>query len=308
MSNNRSPEPVSSKQGRFAEVSQWTILTLLQWATGYFKTKEIDSPRSTSEILLAEILGVKRIELYLRYDQPLKKAELARFKKLIQRRLQNEPVAYITGTKEFWSLNLTVGPEVLIPRPETECLVEKVIAWIRQERAGKAGDLLDLGTGSGAIVLALASELPGWRFWATDRSPAAIAIACQNARENGQEQRVSFWVSNWFAGIDDRRQFDLVVSNPPYIPTADIEELQPEINRFEPRKALDGGADGLRDLERIIFSAPTVLKPGGALFMEIGYDQADGVRKIAKKTKAYAPMDLFQDYSNLDRVVRLIVY
>ncbi len=124
MSNNRSPESASSKQ--------WTILTLLQWATGYFKAKEIDSPRSTAEILLAQTLGTKRIELYLRYDQPLKNAELTRFKGLIQRRVQNEPVAYITGTKEFWSLNLTVSPEVLIPRPETECLVEQVIRWIKQ--------------------------------------------------------------------------------------------------------------------------------------------------------------------------------
>ncbi len=298
MSNNRSSESVSSKQ--------WTILTLLQWATGYFKTKEIDSPRSTAEILLAETLGVKRIELYLGYDQPLKKAELARFKGLIQRRVQNEPVAYITGIREFWSLNLSVGPEVLIPRPETECLVEKVIAWIQQERAGKAGDLLELGTGSGAIVLALASELPDWRFWATDQSPEANVIAHQNARANGLEQRVSYWVSDWFAGIDDHRHFDLIVSNPPYIPTADIEDLQPEISRFEPRMALDGGVDGLQDLKQIIFSAPNFLKSGGALFLEIGYNQADAVREIAQKTNAYAPMDLFQDYSNLDRVVCLV--
>lgn len=297
MSNNRSPEPVS----------QWTILTLLQWATGFFKTKKIDSPRSTAEILLAQTLGIQRIELYLRYDQPLRKRELAQFKTFIQRRVQNEPVAYITGTKEFWSLNLAVGPEVLVPRPETECLVENVIAWIKQERAGKTGDLLDMGTGSGAIVLALATELPDWRFWATDRSLAAIAIARKNACANGLEQRISFWVSNWFEGIDESRRFDLVVSNPPYIPTADIEELQPEISRFEPRLALDGGLDGLRDLERIVLSAPKVLKSGGALFLEIGYNQADAVRELAQNSGAYGPIDLFQDYSNLDRVVRLIV-
>ncbi len=132
-------------------------------------------------------------------------------------------------------------------------------------------------------MLALASEYPDWRFWATDQSPKAIAIARQNAYANGLEQRVSFWVSDWFAGIDDCRQFDVVVSNPPYIPTADIEDLQPEISRFEPRMALDGGADGLRALEQIVFSAPAILKPGGALFMEIGYDQADAVRDIAQK-------------------------
>lgn len=298
MSNNRSPEPVLSKQ--------WTILTLLQWATGFFKTKAIDSPRSTAEILLAQTLDTQRIELYLRHDQPLRKRELAHFKALIQRRVQSEPVAYITETKEFWSLNLAVSPEVLIPRPETECLVENVIAWIKQEMAGKTGNLLDLGTGSGAIVLALATELPDWQLWATDQSPEAITIARQNACANGLEQRISFWVSDWFERIDKNRKFDLVVSNPPYIPTADIEKLQPEISRFEPRLALDGGVDGLRDLERIVFSAPKFLNPGGALFLEIGYDQADAVREIALKTKAYAHIDLFQDYINLDRVVRLI--
>ena len=298
MSSNRLSESVPS--------NQWTILPLLQWAAGYFKSKDIDSPRSTAEVLLAHTLDTSRIELYLRYDQPLKKNELARFKQLIQRRIQHEPVAYITGKKEFWSLNLTVSPEVLIPRPETECLVEQVLNWISGAKTDKPGDLLDLGTGSGAIVLALAKELPNWRCCAVDQNDAAINIARQNAIANGLENAVSFWVSNWFDAVEDHRVFDLVVSNPPYISISDMEKLQPEIRLFEPRMALDGGEDGLQAIRQILFSAPSVLRAGGALLMEIGCDQADAVRELVRESGAYSRIDLFQDYSQQDRVVRIV--
>jgi len=299
MSGNRLKGSGSSKP--------WTILTLLRWATGYFKSKDIDSPRSTAEILLAHALGARRIDLYLRYDQPLKQNELAQFKHLVQRRIQNEPISYITGTKEFWSLRLTVGPQVLIPRPETECLVEQVLASIKNDQPRQGGDLLELGTGSGAVVLALAKELPNWRFRAVDQSPAAIAIARQNAIANDLGNAVSFWVSDWFAAVNACYPLDLVVSNPPYIPTADIEALQPEISRFEPRLALDGGKDGLQAINQIIFSAPDILKSGGALLLEIGYDQAAAVRALARESGAYGRVELFQDYSCKDRVIRMVV-
>jgi len=284
----------------------WTIITLLQWTTAYFKTHGIESPRMDAELLLAHSLGVERIDLYLRHDQPLNPDELNRFRQLVKRRTAREPVAYITGRKEFWTLALAVGPEVLIPRPETECVVEAVLAALETDTDAQKGRFLDLGTGSGAIALALAHSCPEARVVAVDRSCQALRVAHGNARRHGLQDRVHLAAGNWFdlfAG--GRTRFDIIVSNPPYIPSPVIDSLQPEIVRYEPRGALDGGPDGLDAVRQIIRQAPAYLPSGGGLFLEIGHDQYPAVRRLAQTCGAYRDVTCRSDYSGQDRVACL---
>jgi len=282
----------------------WTIIKLIRWAASYLKSYDIDSPRATGEILLAHALKLKRIDLYLNYDQPLTEDELQRFKALIKRRIKREPVAYILGVKEFWSLELTVNQHVLIPRPETECLVEKALAFLSQSTSSPRQRILDLGTGSGAIAVALASQQPQHIYFASDRFWPTLAVARGNAKRHGLSERIHLFVGDWFASLRDAKpDFDMMVSNPPYVPSDVIGGLQPEICRYEPRAALDGAMDGLACHRTIIGAAPTYLKPGGLLMLEIGHDQTDAVRRIAESTGNYAEFNCAKDYSGYDRVV-----
>jgi release factor glutamine methyltransferase len=283
----------------------WTILSLLNWTTSYFADREIESPRPAAEILLAHTLNLTRIDLYLRHDQPLTDPELKRFKRLIKRRLNREPVAYITGSKEFWSLEFHVSPEVLIPRPETECLVEMALPLTK--RTGKRPrKVLELGTGSGAIVVALAVEVPMNRYIATDSSPGAILMAKRNATEHGCGEQIDFIRGDWFDPFKpETSRFDLILSNPPYIATDAIRQLEPEIKSFEPIKALDGDKDGLGCLRRIIQAAHRYLAPEGALILEMGFDQGEALKTIAVESGGYGSIDISKDYSGLDRIIRL---
>ena len=285
----------------------WTIVKLLQWTTTYFKEHGIDSPRLDAELLLAFALDLARIDLYLRHDQPLNQGELSRYRALVKRRAAREPVAYITGTKEFWELEMLVGPEVLIPRPETECVVERILAFIKEGNQSKAPRLLDLGTGSGAIALALARSCPEAWVTALDRSRRALAIADRNRRRHNLQDRVHLLAGDWLAPIaGPLAQFDIIVSNPPYIPSDQIEGLQPEIVRYEPRAALDGGPDGLACIARLIREAPAWLVTGGALFLEIGHDQYPAVRRLGEEKGAYRDIICHPDYSGNDRVACLV--
>ncbi|MCK5203090.1 MAG: peptide chain release factor N(5)-glutamine methyltransferase, partial [Desulfobacterales bacterium] len=215
--------------------NEWTIIKLVQWATTYFDTHDIDSPRATAEILLSHVLNTRRIDLYLRYDQPLTPDELERFKALIKRRMNREPVAYILGCKEFWSMGLHITRDVLIPRPETECLVEKSLGMLAVDANMKSKLILELGTGCGAVILALASENPRHSYWATDISINAIRIARQNAMQNDLNGKIHFIAGDWFAPLGSKTGvFDLIVSNPPYIKSGDLAQLQPEIHAYEP--------------------------------------------------------------------------
>lgn len=284
---------------------EWNILRILQWAGGYLKKQGIESPRAAAEILLAHALGTDRVHLYTHHDQPLEKPELAVFKTLIQRRLKREPVAYIVGSKGFWSLDLGVTPAVLIPRPETERLVEAALAWLAARSPGQAADIMDLGTGSGAVVLAIACETSGHRLYASDISPEAIAVAKRNAERVGAAERVRFAVGDWLCALRRGPVFDLVVSNPPYVASGEWSRLQPEIVRYEPRLALDGDEDGLRCYRTIVAAAHHHLKAGGALMMEIGCDQREAVRRIAEYSGAYTAFDCLKDYGGRDRVVTM---
>jgi len=286
--------------------SLWTILKLLKWATAYFESHHIESPRATAEILLAYTLRKERIDLYVCYDQPLGGEELQHFKTLIKKRIEREPVAYITGVKEFWSMGLRVTPDVLIPRPETECLVEAVLAQLSGDSGSPPMRILELGTGSGAIVLALASRLREALFFASDLSIRAVRLAQQNARRHLPADRIHFFCGNWMKALRTSGElFDIIVSNPPYIKTGLIAGLQPEIYRYEPVQALDGGADGLGCLRLIIDQAYQHLKEGGRLFLEIGFDQKKSVHDIITENGNYREIVFAQDYSGYDRVVSM---
>lgn len=279
----------------------WTIQRLLKWITGYFSERDIDSPRLAGEILLAHCLNYSRIDLYTRHEQPLNEDELARFKELVKKRIQREPIAYIIGKREFWSLGLAVTRDVLIPRPETECLVEAALEVMGQNFTDKR--VLDLGTGSGAIILALAKEKPGNFFIATDLSPKALDVARANAKTH--ELKIEFINGSWFDAVHCLPRFDLIVSNPPYIRTSDLKTLEPEIARYEPVAALDGGPLGMDALINIISRAPEHLTAGGWLILEMGFDQKQLVKKAIDETDAYHNMNFINDLAGLNRVVQM---
>lgn len=284
----------------------WTVLKTLQWTTAYFKRYNIEHSRAGAEILLSHTLQCRRIDLYLRHDQPLHTIELSRLRQAIKRRLKREPVAYIVGEKEFWSLPFKVTPSVLIPRPETECLVERALGLLPEVGAEHSSDVLELGTGSGIISVALAHERPHCRYWATDLSFQAVALARENARRNLPGEAIHFWVGNWFDGLEDSAQrFDMVVSNPPYIRSAELDGLAPEISDFEPRLALDGGPDGLTSIAILIHNAPRFLRPGGMLLLELGFEQSEGVQAIGQSCDTYDRIEFFKDYSGHARVALL---
>ena len=285
------------------ENDTWTILKILNWTTDYFKRHAIESPRIDAEILLSHTLGCQRIDLYVRHDQPLNDEELARFKRLIRRRAAFEPVAYITGVKEFWSLSFEVTPDVLIPRPDTERLVEAAIEYLATDNSAQSARVLELGIGSGAITISVAHELGAGRYWAMDRSLPAIRVARNNAVRNEVANRIHFLVGDWFSPLStESALFDLIVANPPYIPSSDINHLAEDIKRFEPLSALDGGPDGLEDISAILERSHRHMLPGGVVLMEIGYDQKKAVQQYARQIDAYSSIQFLKDYGGNDRV------
>jgi release factor glutamine methyltransferase len=215
-------------------------------------------------------------------------------------------VAYILGRKEFWSLDLAVTRNVLIPRPETECLVERALDNLSADSNSGRQRILELGTGSGAILIALASENSQHAYWGTDISAAAIQIARRNASDHGLAAKIHFLVADWFAPFAVRSElFDMIISNPPYIRRADLKRLQPEIQAFEPLVALDGSEDGLHCLRHIIQSAHLYLKPGGILLLEMGHDQKTSLEQIIERCGQYKDVDFYTDYSGYDRIVAI---
>jgi release factor glutamine methyltransferase len=285
---------------------EWRIVELIRWATSYFKSHDIDSPRSTAEILLAHVLHTQRIDLYLNYDQPLTDDELQRFKVLLKRRIKREPVAYIVGNKGFWSTDVLVSSDVLIPRPETECLVERAAAALADDSGTRTKRILELGTGSGAVIISLAAHHPAHIYFASEISYEAIQMAYRNARRHHLEANIHFFSGDWCAPLRlGKYFFDMILSNPPYIKTEAVANLQPEIVAFEPIIALDGGSNGLDSITQIVQTAHHYLKPGGKLMLEIAHDQQEDIHRIMTQCGHYDNFVCQKDYSGADRVVEM---
>jgi release factor glutamine methyltransferase len=252
----------------------WTVVALLRWMEGHFRERGIDSPRLDAECLLAHALGLSRLDLYLQHDKPVTEPERATLRELVRRRARERvPVAQLTGRKEFWSLPLFVNGDVLVPRPETETLVEAALGFL-PDREGEYR-ILDVGTGSGAVALALAHERPKARVLATDVSAAALEVARENARRLGLADRMAFAAGSLLEPAAGQR-FDLVVSNPPYLALGEATGLAPEL-AHEPPAALFAGPDGLAVLAPLVAGVASVLATSAGFAVELAPDQASGV-------------------------------
>ncbi|NRD66039.1 peptide chain release factor N(5)-glutamine methyltransferase [Corallococcus exiguus] len=275
----------------------WTIRRLLTWTTGHFEKRGVDAPRLTTEILLAHVLKTGRVRLYVDLDRPLSKDELAAFKALIERRMAGEPTNYLTGTKEFYNRPFKVDARVLIPRPETELLVEAVLHSVPKDAPSR---VLDVCTGSGCIAISVAAERPQATVLATDLSKDACALARENAQALGVAERVSVLEGDLFSPLTPDATFRVVVSNPPYIDSGDIAGLSAEVRR-EPRLALDGGPDGLVALRRVIEGARRVLEPGGLLALEMGETQGSAVLELLRAA-GYSDARVEKDLERRERM------
>lgn len=273
----------------------WTTLKILNWTKEYFGSKGIENARLEAEWLLCAATGLDRVGLYLNYDKPLNGDELALFRQMVARRARREPLQHILGSQEFCGLEFQVSPDVLIPRHDTETLVEEAL-----KRAPGGARVLDIGTGSGCIAVSLARRLPDARVSAIDISGAALEVARANARANGVE--VEFLHGSLLEPVAGRC-FDLIVSNPPYIPSGDIDLLEPEVRDGDPRLALDGGRDGLDIYRRLIPMALDHLNPGGWLLLEVGVGQAELVAELLVGTGGYGDVTIARDPAGIPRVV-----
>ncbi|MBU0686806.1 MAG: peptide chain release factor N(5)-glutamine methyltransferase [Candidatus Margulisbacteria bacterium] len=274
----------------------WTINKILEWTTDYLKKYNTEWPHLEGEILLAHTLGVKRIELYVQHERILSEKELAKYKALILRRSKHEPIAYIVGNQPFMSLELEVTPDVLIPRPETEKLVE--IALEEAKNLKGTVKIADIGTGSGAIAVTLAKYIPNCEVTAIEISEKALEIARKNAEKFGVANKITFLKGNFLAPLANRK-FDMIVSNPPYIASAQIKTLMPDVRDFEPTGALDGGEDGLKYIKQLLEQAPALLSDKGYLIIEIGEDQK---AKTLAAAQNFSNPKVLKDQFEKDRV------
>ena len=263
----------------------------------------IESARLDAEVLLGHALAMSREQLVAGADSRLGAEQAERFEALILRRLRREPVAYITGRQEFWSLDFQVTRAVLIPRPETERVIEVALRLAARLRLDKTVRVLDVGTGSGAIAVSLAKELPAAKIFATDISPAALAVARANASRNEVARQMTFLSGDLFGALgEEAARFDLIVSNPPYLQSDEIATLEPEVSEWEPRAALDGGRDGLDFYRQIAAQAGRYLMPNGAVVVEIGALMGSQVAALFNRAGFYREVTIVQDYAGRDRV------
>jgi release factor glutamine methyltransferase len=278
----------------------WTVEGVLRWATDDFRGRGIDRPRLDAEVLLAHALGTTRMQLVIDAKRPLEPEELARFRDLVKRRRAREPVAYLVGVREFYGRQFRVDRRVLVPRPDTETLVD--VALARTEARSLSMRALDLCTGSGCVAITLSRQRPTARVHATDLSADALAVARENALRLGA-YTVSFSLGDLFAALPaGAGPFDVIVANPPYIATAEVEALDRDIKDFEPRQALDGGADGLAVIRRIVDLAPTWLARGGFLATEVAAGEAADAAELFA-ARGFANVTITRDYGRVERVV-----
>lgn len=278
----------------------WRLTDVLAEAAAFLKMRGISDPRLNAERMLAHVLGLKRIDLYLQFDRPLNRDERNAYKDLLKRRTAREPLQYILGETEFMSLPFRVGPDVLIPRPETEVLVERVL---EDAKAEPVQTILDIGTGSGCIAVSLAVNLPDVRITALDVSKEALETASQNAELNGVQERIHFIRGDIRCGIESDSRFDAAVSNPPYISLDEWDGLEPEIREFEPRSALCDESDGLAFYREIAGKSRSFLQNGGRLYLEVGDGQSGSVRRLLE-TSGFSGVESFLDFNRIERVVK----
>lgn len=278
----------------------WTIGSILTWTKQYFSEKGVDNPRLDAEVLLSHVLGKDRLYLYVNFEQPLAPAELSAFREAVKKRAMRQPVAYITGTKEFMGFNFKVTPAVLIPRPDTEILVETAI-----NRLSKINNpsILDIGTGSGAIIISVVASLKAARGSAVDISREALAVAAENAKANGVAEKIEFYHGDLLSPVAGQK-FTAILSNPPYIPNAEVSRLMPEV-QCEPRLALAGGQDGLDYYRRLIKEGPALLSAGGFMAFEAGIGQAAAISELVQQSQTLKVTEIIKDYAGIDRVVVL---
>ena len=282
----------------------WRVVDLLDWTSGYFEQHDIPNPRLDAEVLLGHLLDKSRLQLYLHFEMPVFQEHLTLFRDLIKKRIEHTPVSYLTNRKEFLSLDFYVDKRVLIPRPETEQLVETVLAT----NTDTPQRMLDLGTGSGVIATSVAVHQSEWDIVATDISEPALAVAQQNAEAHACTAQITFMSGDLFEPIKmmetpEQRQFDWIVCNPPYIKNAERDSLSPDVRDHEPEIALFAGDDGLAVIRRLISEAPQYLAPNGKLLFEIGATQAEPVRALIDAEPAYCGCEFLKDYAKKDRLV-----
>lgn len=277
----------------------WTVLKLINWTRDHFTAAHLEDPRLSAEVLLASVLKCPRVQLYTRFDYQPTPQELAAFRALVRRAAAHEPVAYLVGEKEFYSLRFKVTPDVLVPRSETEALVSEAVAHLR--RVGGPARLWDVCTGSGCVAVATASQVPQASVLGTDISAAAVAVAAENAAAHDLADRVRFRVADLLALPDDCRDmapFHVITGNPPYVAA---NQMITETVKHEPPVAVHGGADGLDFLRRLVADAPTLLAPGGALILEYGFAQADAVCALIAATGAFDAPRVLRDHQGIER-------
>jgi release factor glutamine methyltransferase len=291
---------VSSQPVEKSADDGWTVARIIDWTTAHLRKYGSESPRLEAEILLAHARNCPRIQLYVQYNEPLSDEERSVMRDLVRRRAQSEPVAYLVGHREFFGLNFRVTPDVLIPRPETETLVLELITAAKSLPGAR---ILDIGTGSGCIAVSAAVNLAEASVTAIDISPQALEVARENAARHGVDGRVRFLEGDLVAPLTKREQFDIVVSNPPYVAVGEMDTLPADVRLHEPALALRAGPQGLDVIARLIAAAPSHLAPGGTLLLEIAPEQAPPVRSLLGQTGAFEPSRIIKDPFGKERVV-----
>lgn len=284
-----------------AAADDWTVLRLLNWTKDYFVRSGLDEPRLSAEVLLGHVLGCRRVSLYTQFDRTPNNEQLSAFRRLVRRAGGGEPVAYLTGWKEFYSLAIKVTPDVLVPRPETELLVDAVLDYARS-RGDRALRLWDVCTGSGCVAVAAAKQYPALSVLATDISTPACNVARENAKRHGLDDRIRVEQADLLTlPKSTEGLFDIITANPPYVTDAEMEQLLEPVKR-EPASALRAGPTGLKFIDPIVRDAPSHLKPNGLLAVEIGFDQAERVYDLLNKTGRYENIRFVKDLAGIERV------
>ena len=280
----------------------WKVLKLIEWSGQYLEEKGVERGRLDAEHLLAHAMSTTRLDLYLQYDRLLSGPELDQYRPLLTRRARREPLQYIVGRTGFRNLELEVDQAVLIPRPETEILVDEVLQWVSENKLKKPV-ALDIGTGSGAIALSLVHEGPFSRVVATDTSSVALEVATRNSLMSGLSDRVDFRLGEFYEPLTVGEVFEVIVSNPPYVADGEAQDLDPEVREWEPGVALYAGPDGLAALRRIATGVVPYLKPGGLLALEVGLGQAEYIKELLKNTEEFETVRVCRDLTGRERIV-----